>query len=446
MSSVVSDFILGPALRQVRRFSLSSITSSPESRPSLPSRNKPEFTPSQENAISETDEDLDLRDKGRLTASQPPPSCGPVPQAMANECDPTAAPDVATASLRAIASMGPRPHQPEPGNAPAEPPELPDPSTTDPTPAEDILAAPAAPRTDPRSPLPEDDGMGVLRARILEIQAQNLPAPDQARLMHQLLMENYTKCNTAAPSDQTLSSSRPVSWEQRQSQSMLDSFKFWQNPLGEPAAPQRFVLTEADVKPVFAPLKPEEEDSEFRALGCPHYKRNVKSQCSSCSRWYTCRFCHDEAEDHAMVAKDTKNMLCMFCGTAQPAGEVCVSCGESAAMYYCGTCKLWNNDPDKPIYHCVDCGICRVGRGIGKDFFHCKVRRLPRVFRGPGLTSVLEVLRLLGHQPRDGSQVHRTVAGQRLSHLWRVSPQLSQACVYYEVRPCDAPQLLRRAH
>ena len=191
---------------------------------------------------------------------------------------------------------------------------MPDPSMADPTPADATLAAPVALRPDPRSPLPEDDGMGVLRARILEIQAQNLPAPEQARLVHQLLMENYTKCNKAAPSDEPLSSSRPVSWEQRQSQSMLDSFKFWQNPLGEAATPQRFVLTDADVKPVFAPLKPEEEDSEFRALGCPHYKRNVKSQCSSCSRWYTCRFCHDEAEDHAMVAKDTKNMLCMFCG------------------------------------------------------------------------------------------------------------------------------------
>ena len=36
-------------------------------------------------------------------------------------------------------------------------------------------------------------------------------------------------------------------------------------------------------------------------------------------------------------------------------------------------CKLWDDDPHKSIYHCNDCGICRIGKGLGKDFFHCKV-------------------------------------------------------------------------
>ena len=38
-----------------------------------------------------------------------------------------------------------------------------------------------------------------------------------------------------------------------------------------------------------------------------------------------------------------------------------------------GKCKLWDDDPEKKIYHCDDCGICRIGAGLGKDFFHCKV-------------------------------------------------------------------------
>jgi hypothetical protein len=38
-----------------------------------------------------------------------------------------------------------------------------------------------------------------------------------------------------------------------------------------------------------------------------------------------------------------------------------------------GQCKLWDDDPEKSIYHCNDCGICRIGQGLGKDFFHCKV-------------------------------------------------------------------------
>ena len=82
-----------------------------------------------------------------------------------------------------------------------------------------------------------------------------------------------------------------------------------------------------------------------------------------------------------MIAKDTKNMLCMFCEEAQKAGEACVSCGESAAVYYCSICKLWNNDHDKSIYHCTDCGICRIGRGLGKDFFHCKVGLASHILR-----------------------------------------------------------------
>ena len=71
--------------------------------------------------------------------------------------------------------------------------------------------------------------------------------------------------------------------------------------------------------------------------------------------------------------RETKNMLCMLCGCAQPASEECALCSERGAWYYCDVCKLWDDDPEKSIYHCNDCGICRVGKGLGKDFFHCKV-------------------------------------------------------------------------
>jgi tyrosyl-DNA phosphodiesterase 2 len=117
----------------------------------------------------------------------------------------------------------------------------------------------------------------------------------------------------------------------------------------------------------------ESDDVEpVQPLGCRHYKRNVKLQCFTCGGWYTCRFCHDETEDHILPRKETRNMLCMLCGSAQPASDICANCGIRAAWYYCGICKLWNDDANKSIYHCADCGICRVGRGIGKDFIHCK--------------------------------------------------------------------------
>ncbi|KZF25516.1 zf-CHY-domain-containing protein, partial [Xylona heveae TC161] len=107
-------------------------------------------------------------------------------------------------------------------------------------------------------------------------------------------------------------------------------------------------------------------------LGCQHYKRNVKLQCADCARWYTCRFCHDEREDHALNRRKTKNMLCMVCSFPQPAGAQCQQCNTTAAYYYCEICKLWDDDNEKSIYHCDDCGICRVGQGLGKDFYHCK--------------------------------------------------------------------------
>ncbi|KAI0484269.1 hypothetical protein GGR56DRAFT_613007 [Xylariaceae sp. FL0804] len=234
--------------------------------------------------------------------------------------------------------------------------------------------------------LPEDDGKGALRRRIFAIQAQELGAPEKARLMHQLLMEGYTKSRIHSRAERPSPPSSDPSSDDSGSQTQqvggpLDSMKFWQNVLSDTESGPQYALTDEDLEPTFAPVDSDiesdkgsmyAEDAKYRPLGCEHYRRNVKMQCSTCDRWYTCRFCHNQVEDHELVRKDTKNMLCMFCGTAQRAGESCVACGASAARYYCDICKLWNDDPEKPCYHCNDCGICRIGRGIGKDFFHCK--------------------------------------------------------------------------
>jgi hypothetical protein len=107
-------------------------------------------------------------------------------------------------------------------------------------------------------------------------------------------------------------------------------------------------------------------------FGCDHYRRSCKLQCSTCFKWYTCRMCHDEVENHQLVRQQTKNMVCVQCKTAQPAAQECRKCGLVLARYYCDICKLWDDDPLKSIYHCDDCGICRIGVGLGKDFFHCK--------------------------------------------------------------------------
>ena len=70
----------------------------------------------------------------------------------------------------------------------------------------------------------------------------------------------------------------------------------------------------------------------------------------------------------------TKIMKCMHCDTEQPCSQTCINieCQKTIAKYYCEDCKLWDDDSRKNIYHCHDCGICRIGRGLGDDYFHCK--------------------------------------------------------------------------
>ncbi|KAJ1556932.1 hypothetical protein HK405_001373, partial [Cladochytrium tenue] len=120
--------------------------------------------------------------------------------------------------------------------------------------------------------------------------------------------------------------------------------------------------------------KPHYHDEAAGIMGCKHYRRSCKVQAHCCGGWYPCRFCHDEISDHNIIRNLTVKMMCMFCATVQDSGHVCVnpSCGRPVAKYYCKECKLWDDDPRKTIYHCYDCGICRIGRGLGVDYFHCK--------------------------------------------------------------------------
>lgn len=248
-------------------------------------------------------------------------------------------------------------------------------------------AAPAGEASEqPPSALPEDDGMRALRERVLQIQVKDIPTDEKARLMHELLTEGYTKSqvgyetksSTVPPSPATV-----VSQERPTTPTSISSFHFWPGKDNSPGKGDTitFHLTKDDLKPTFAPLPPPVEGAtegsdnveQAQVFGCQHYKRNVKLQCFTCNKWYTCRLCHDAVEDHALPRRETKNMLCMICGTAQRAAEICAHCAGRAANYYCDICHLWEDDPNRSIYHCNDCGICRVGVGLGKDFFHCKV-------------------------------------------------------------------------
>lgn len=165
-----------------------------------------------------------------------------------------------------------------------------------------------------------------LRQRIIEIKELNLPDRERDRRVQQLMTETYYK-------------------------------------LHPPRSEQDLQVTNRDCSPTF--------NEESGVLGCEHYRRRCKLECSTCGRWYTCRFCHDEVEMHKLIRPQTRHMLCMNCGTAQESNQNCTNCKLQMARYYCDHCKLWDDDPDKSIYHCQACGICRIGKGLGIDFFHC---------------------------------------------------------------------------
>ncbi|KAI0392519.1 hypothetical protein F5Y17DRAFT_477632 [Xylariaceae sp. FL0594] len=354
MTSLVTDFLVSPVLRQARRFSLSraSQASNPtEPDPSLRVANQRRHS-QQDDVISETEEDSYLQETGGESASS---------------------------QLSSRSSLQPNPPGEEytqPGTASASASRADGPPETD---LEWDTTTPADP-----SALPEDDGMGFMRRRIFAIQAQEIDNAQKAQLMHQLFTKGYTNSPSFIPAGPALIPSSPKSCDKQTTPALgpLESFKFWQSVLSEEEDVREPRLTDKDLEPTFVPTKQQTEGpsgdaedgepAEEHILGCEHYRRNVKLQCSTCNRWYTCRFCHDSAEDHTLIRQATKNMLCMFCGTAQKASQLCVSCEAPAARYYCDICKLWNDDPDKPCYHCNDCGICRIGRGIGKDFFHCQ--------------------------------------------------------------------------
>lgn len=50
---------------------------------------------------------------------------------------------------------------------------------------------------------------------------------------------------------------------------------------------------------LFLTLKLQNETENI--LGCKHYQRKCKLEANCCQKIVTCRFCHDDAEDHTIV-------------------------------------------------------------------------------------------------------------------------------------------------
>ena len=228
--------------------------------------------------------------------------------------------------------------------------------------------------------LPADDGMAHLRLRIHDIREMNITDQERARMIHGLMTERYNYMRPTSPSS-FVSHDRPFTPNSGHSMFSDAQYSSPTSAASDVDLNNPYNLRLGDTSPTYRPkihVEHSEEDDdetedEEQVFGCQHYKRNVKVQCYECRRWYTCRHCHDAVEDHQLNRKQTRNMLCMACGMPQKASDHCENCQTEAACYYCDICKLWDNSSKKKIYHCPECGICRQGEGLGKDFYHCKV-------------------------------------------------------------------------
>ena len=101
---------------------------------------------------------------------------------------------------------------------------------------------------------------------------------------------------------------------------------------------------------------------------CNHYKRNCEIKATCCQKFYGCRLCHDQIEDHKINRFKTEVIRCNKCLTEQNISNKCIKCGITFGESFCQTCRMWTDDE---IYHCQECGFCRKGKA--SDLFIVKI-------------------------------------------------------------------------
>jgi len=132
-----------------------------------------------------------------------------------------------------------------------------------------------------------------------------------------------------------------------------------------------------------AEFAPTYHGSTGKVLGCPHYARSCKLRHPSSGRLYTCRLCCDQERENPLSEEDSNldryavtEVYCMKCSTLQPANDSCTnpkceSQGSAFAKYHCKICNLYDDEPNKNIFHCPYCNVCKIGKGLGIDYRHC---------------------------------------------------------------------------
>lgn len=101
---------------------------------------------------------------------------------------------------------------------------------------------------------------------------------------------------------------------------------------------------------------------------CQYYpSRKCSLECVLCKKYYHCRFCHNDAEDHKFDRQNVQNVCCLECNTIQSPDVRCHNCDVQFGDYYCDRCHLYADTTE--IFHCDGCGICR--KGLKELYRHC---------------------------------------------------------------------------
>lgn len=99
---------------------------------------------------------------------------------------------------------------------------------------------------------------------------------------------------------------------------------------------------------------------------CNHYRNSCTFFAKCCNYFYNCKRCHNENNEHEFICNEIK---CDSCSVLQRFSQKCESCSLLFGTFCCEYCKLLDSTPDKFIFHCYKCGICRIGKR--EDYTHC---------------------------------------------------------------------------
>jgi len=110
---------------------------------------------------------------------------------------------------------------------------------------------------------------------------------------------------------------------------------------------------------------------------CSHYdskfKKCHKFKFECCDRIDDCVRCH-KTNSPTCYNKPTDSVRvveieCKECHTGQPPSNQCIKCTVKFNQSYCLKCYIWTNNE---IYHCEDCGFCRIKEAQYPNPFHCQ--------------------------------------------------------------------------